>query len=173
MTCVLCKRLASPPQLKSFMSIMKSVDYIELINCFKTFDDDSRFCYTNFVYRRSSGTREPYNRKPRKRTSFSRISAVPGFQLITRRSQLQVLPPLLNKQKALLMGAFCVLTILLCYTSIVSLMGYNNAPQKSGLTQRAPDQWNSARFLAVCGAWSWFRSQSSTNRIPKQPSRTI
>lgn len=61
---------------------------------------------------------------------------------------------------------------IMCKTCEVPV-GYNNAPQKSGLTQRAPDQWNSARFLAVCVAWSWFRSQSSTNHIPKHFSRTI
>ncbi len=36
-------------------------------------------------------------------------------------------------------------------------------------TQRAPDGWESARFQAVCMAWSWFRQSGViSSRLPAQ-----
>ena len=55
------------------------------------------FVILAFVKQRSSGRFEPQTRRPCKKTSFSQISAVPGLGLITRRSQVQVLPPLYKK----------------------------------------------------------------------------
>lgn len=40
------------------------------------------------------------------------------------------------------------------------------ASAKSGLTQRAPDWWESARFQAVCVAWSWFRQSGVVSSRP-------
>jgi hypothetical protein len=37
---------------------------------------------------------------------------------------------------------------------------------KSGLTQRAPDWWESARFQAVGVAWSWFRQSGVVSSRP-------
>jgi len=37
---------------------------------------------------------------------------------------------------------------------------------KSRPTQRAPDWWESARFQAVCVAWSWFRQNSVVSSRP-------
>jgi hypothetical protein len=34
------------------------------------------------------------------------------------------------------------------------------------LTQRAPDGWESARFLAVCAAWSRFRQSGFISSRP-------
>jgi hypothetical protein len=33
-------------------------------------------------------------------------------------------------------------------------------------TQRAPDWWESARFQAVCLAWSWFRQNGVVSSRP-------
>jgi hypothetical protein len=34
------------------------------------------------------------------------------------------------------------------------------------LTQRAPDWWESARFQAVCVAWSWFQQSGVASSRP-------
>ena len=34
------------------------------------------------------------------------------------------------------------------------------------LTKRAPDWWESARFQAVCVAWSWFRQNAVISSRP-------
>jgi hypothetical protein len=39
-------------------------------------------------------------------------------------------------------------------------------PTDNGLTQRAPDWWEAARFQAVSVAWSWFRQNDV---IPSRP----
>jgi hypothetical protein len=52
----------------------------------------------NFVDHCSSGTLEPQTQKPYKNKSFLQILAITGLGLITRRSQVQVLPPLYKKR---------------------------------------------------------------------------
>jgi hypothetical protein len=45
-------------------------------------------------------------------------------------------------------------------------MSFSNSHLKNRLTQRAPDWWESARFQAVCVAWSWFRQNSVISSRP-------
>jgi len=43
---------------------------------------------------------------------------------------------------------------------------YQNIAQEPRPTQRAPDWWESARFQAVCVAWSGFRQSGVTSSHP-------
>lgn len=40
------------------------------------------------------------------------------------------------------------------------------ASYQSGLTQRAPDRWESARFQAICVAEGWFRQSGAVSSRP-------
>ncbi len=74
-----------------FLAIMESIEFL----C-KWLTAIRGFVILSLVNNCSSGTSEPQTRKLGKNKSFSQILAVSGFGLITRRSQVQVLPPLLR-----------------------------------------------------------------------------